>query len=177
MTSSDTHSPTDTLDVTIEPLAAEHFDAVVQWLEPRETHRFLVSAWRGGKITTRHLAVAARNQTSLLYLIRQGLEPCGLVGLSDIDRDDACGMVWYLVGRRDLSGRGIATKAVDLICRVGFGQLGLRCIYAWVMEPNVGSIRVLEKNDFREFGRMRQAATCDGHAVDRVYFDRIAPQQ
>ena len=50
----------------------------------------------------------------------------------------------------------------------------LQSIYAWIMEDNVASQRVLEKAGFSPAGRIRRA-TCSGdRQVDRVYFDIVA---
>ena len=67
----------------------------------------------------------------------------------------------------------MVTEAVRRLARHGFDEMGLRCIYAWIMEDNARSHRVLEKNAFREVGRLRQATLSNGRQVDRIYFDLI----
>lgn len=57
----------------------------------------------------------------------------------------------YSIGER-WNGRGFATEAVDLAVRFAFEGLGLHRVQAAVMPRNAGSIRVLEKNGFREEG-------------------------
>jgi ribosomal-protein-alanine N-acetyltransferase len=57
----------------------------------------------------------------------------------------------YSIGER-WNGRGFATEAVGVAVRLAFGELGLHRVQAAVMPRNVGSIRVLEKNGFREEG-------------------------
>ena len=64
--------------------------------------------------------------------------------------------IWYLLGERDLEGRGVVTDAVGQVCRLAFEKLGLESLYAWLMAPNEASRRVLEKNRFREAGRLRR---------------------
>lgn len=50
------------------------------------------------------------------------------------------------------NGRGFATEAVRLTLDYAFGEAGLHRVQAAVMPRNAGSIRVLEKNGFREEG-------------------------
>jgi RimJ/RimL family protein N-acetyltransferase len=160
---------------TIEPLAPDQFPLAAGWLSDPAINRWLTSEWRGRQVDTKILAIAVRNQKNRLYLVRDNGTPVGLVGLSDIDRDDRCAMVWYLLGERASGGKGLATAAVGLACRAATAELSLSCIYAWIMEPNTASRRVLEKNGFREAGRLRRATTVDGRPVDRIYFDLTAP--
>jgi ribosomal-protein-alanine N-acetyltransferase len=97
----------------------------------------------------------------------------GLVALSEIDLVDRVAMVWYALGKAELSGRGIATAAVRQLTDVAFGEMALASVYAWVMEGNVASRRVLEKVGFREAGRLRQASLHGRQQVDRLYFDLV----
>ena len=50
------------------------------------------------------------------------------------------------------NGQGLATEAVGVAMELAFGELGLHRVQAAVMPRNIGSIRVLEKNGFREEG-------------------------
>jgi [ribosomal protein S5]-alanine N-acetyltransferase len=57
----------------------------------------------------------------------------------------------YSIGER-WNGRGFATEAVAVAVRFAFEELGLHRVQAAVMPRNAASIRVLEKNGFREEG-------------------------
>lgn len=61
--------------------------------------------------------------------------------------------------------RGIMTRAVEEICQIAFDKLELIRITANVYEPNIASVRVLEKNGFILEGRMRKAIK----KADRIY--------
>src|SRR5262249_38858737 len=45
-----------------------------------------------------------------------------------------------------LNGRGVATRAIDLVCGYAFGEAGLHRVEAGTLLDNVRSQRVLEKN-------------------------------
>ena len=57
----------------------------------------------------------------------------------------------YSIGER-WNGRGLASEAVGVAVGFAFGKLGLHRVQAAVIPRNAASIRVLEKNGFREEG-------------------------
>ena len=115
-----------------------------------------------------------RNRKNRLFLDRYDGQLCGLIALADIDPADKTAMVWYVLGEQNLSGRGITSDAIGQLARLSFGQIGLASVYAWIMQDNTASQRVLHRVGFGEAGRIRCAASSAGHQVDRVYFDLIA---
>jgi RimJ/RimL family protein N-acetyltransferase len=161
------------LIVTIEELAPADFGLVAQWLARSEINQWLTGEWRSGQATSTILAISVRNRRNKLYLVRHESDPCGLVGLADIDPADRIAMVWYLLGDDRLKGRGIVSEAVRQLARLAFSELSLASLYAWIMEDNVASRRVLEKSGFRECGCFRNAACSSGKQVNRIYFDLI----
>lgn len=159
--------------IAIAPLNPDHLSVAASWLANPDINRWLTSEWRGRPADSAMLAIALRNRKNRIWLVLQDSVPVGLVGLADIDPQDRCAMVWYLLGDTSRGGKGVVSEAVRQACRDGFQELGLRNIYAWIMEPNDKSRRVLEKNGFQEAGRLRAAADMAGAPVDRVYFDLL----
>jgi [ribosomal protein S5]-alanine N-acetyltransferase len=81
-----------------------------------------------------------------------GGELVGRIALSQIFRGIfQNAYLGYSIGER-WNGQGLATEAVGVAVAFGFGDLGLHRVQAAVMPRNAGSIRVLEKNGFREEG-------------------------
>lgn len=159
---------------TITPLQPEHFELVAAWLSRPEINQWLTPDWRGREATPSILAIAMRNRRNRMFLVLHEQTPCGLVALADIDTADRVAMPWYLLGDQRFSRRGVITQAVQLVNRIAFGEMALASLYAWIMEGNIASRRVLEKAGFREVGRLRKAANHNGQQVDRVYFDLVA---
>jgi RimJ/RimL family protein N-acetyltransferase len=157
----------------LDDLAAPHFGQVAQWLSKSEINRWLTAEWRRTDISPTAIAIAVRNRRNRLFLVLHNGAPCGLAALSDIDTEDGTAMVWYLLGASDLAGRGIATAAVRAMAEIAFHRLGLNSLYAWAMEDNIASQRVLQKVGFREAGRIRQSAWSANRRVDRIYFDLL----
>ena len=161
--------------IAIEPLAPDHFPLVAGWLAEPSINQWLTAEWRGRSVEPAVVAIAVRNRRNRLFLVRDEGVPRGIVGLADLEPDDRCAMVWYVLGDQASGRKGIISAAVGQLCRHAFDSLGLSCVYAWIMRPNAASRRVLEKNGFRESGTLRRAAILRGEPVDRVYFD-LTPQ-
>lgn len=157
--------------ISLEELTPESCELAAQWFSDGEINRWLTSEWRGQDVSARTVAVMLRNKRNRLLLVRDDGEACGIVGYSELDDVDRVAMIWYLLGSRPRGSRGIITEAVGAALRLAFTEYGLSCVYAWIVDGNQPSRRVLEKNGFTELGRMRSATRRDGEQVDRVYFD------
>jgi len=96
----------------------------------------------------------------------------GLVLGTDIERCSA--EVGYWLGAAHW-GQGIATAAVQRICRYAFEDLGLLRIFATPIVWNAASFRVLEKAGFAREGVMRNACIKDGHVMDMALYANIVP--
>lgn len=161
--------------VAIEDLLPEYFELVAGWLSRPNTNRWLTSEWRDREVSPSMIAIAVRNRRNRLFLVKNDGIPSGLVGLSDIDLPDKTAMIWYVLGDLALSGRGITSDAVLKLENFAFSQMGLSSLYAWIMEDNIASERVLLKAGFERAGCLRLAANSAGRQVSRVYFDITHP--
>jgi RimJ/RimL family protein N-acetyltransferase len=162
--------------ITIEELRPEHFPLAAKWLSTDGITKWLTAEWRNRSASPSIIAVAVRSRKNRLFLVRHGDTPCGLVGLADIDLADRTAMLWYLLGDNALAGQGITSGAVRQLADMAFQHVGLVSIYAWIMEDNLASRRVLTKCGFAESGRLRKATCSNGRQVDRVYFDLLSPR-
>lgn len=160
--------------ITIESIKPEDFQLIAKWLSDPAINRWLASDYRGKQVEPRIVAMVMRNRKNRLFLVSDNAKPSGLVALADLDMEDRCAMIWYLLGESGKAGRGITSQAVYQLCLLAFQEIGLSSLYAWIMEPNRASRRVLEKNYFREIGTMRRATKMEKKTIDRIYFDRIA---
>jgi RimJ/RimL family protein N-acetyltransferase len=159
--------------ITIEELIPAHFERVAAWLAKAEINRWLTGEWRNRVVNATLISGVVRNRKNRLFLVRYDGKPCGLIALADIDTADKTAMVWYVLGEQTLSGRGITSHAVKQLTHLCFDEMRLASVYAWIMEDNAASQRVLQKAGFREAGRIRCAACSGGRQVDRIYFDLV----
>lgn len=161
--------------VTIEDLAAPHFELVAMWLSKWQINRWLTGEWRGKEVSPTLIAIAVRNRRNRFFLVRLDGKPCGLVALASIDMVDKVAMVWYLMGEEQLSGCGIISEGVRQMVRLAFDELKLKSLFTWIMEDNPASGKVLLKAGFREAGRIRSSVCSAGRQIDRIYFDIVSP--
>lgn len=70
---------------------------------------------------------------------------CSLHNISWIDRRAEIG---YMIGNSEYCGRGLASETVDVLCGYAFSRLGFNKVDAHIVEENMASIRVVEKNEF-----------------------------
>ncbi len=78
----------------------------------------------------------------------------------------------YSIAQR-WNGHGFATEAVGQALEYAFGEAGLHRVQAAVMPRNTGSIRVLEKNGFREEGYAVGYLCINGVWEDHLIFARL----
>ena len=164
-------------DVTLAPLGREDFGRVSGWLSDPTINRWLVSEFRGQDVTEMLVAAMARSRRNRTFVVSMDSEPCGIVGFSDFDEVDRIANLWYVLGEKGLAGRGITTRAVRQALDLGFDELGLQSIHAWIMEDNEASRRVLEKCGFSQAGRLRRAVHVAGGTRDRIYFDVLRDER
>ncbi|HEY1394817.1 GNAT family N-acetyltransferase [Roseateles sp.] len=99
----------------------------------------------------------------------------GRINLSQIKRKHyhSCELGYRIAEAEN--GKGHAKEAVRLVLEKAFGELGLIRIEAKVRAGNSGSIKVLQRNGFTEFGRSTRSFQLDGEWEDMAYFECRAP--
>ena len=106
------------------------------------------------------------------YLIVEDGRIVGRINLTAVRRVHFhCADLGYRIGEHD-GGRGVAARAGALCLDEAFGTHGLGRIEAVARPENKGSIRVLERNGFRQFGRSRRSFELGGQWFDRLLFER-----
>ena len=71
----------------------------------------------------------------------------------------------------DLWGQGLATEAVGAVTDYAFETFGLQKLFGELVEPNIGSARVLERIGMQLEGRTReQVPIRDGTRVDVLHY-------
>ncbi len=155
----------------LRPLEPEDFGVVAEWLSVPSTNRWLTSEWRGRIVTPALIAAVQRSKRNQLLIVESSEVAVGLVGLADIDDLDKTAMIWYIRGVAGNAHKGALSRGVGQAVSFAYAEIGLSSVYAWIMADNIASRRVLERNQFREVGVIRNAAYSNGVCVDRVYFD------
>jgi len=71
--------------------------------------------------------------------------------------------------------KGIATEMVSQICKIAFRELSLDRIVAKVYEPNLASIRVLEKNGFECIQTSNSVTANKGNLANLLFYSKESP--
>lgn len=77
------------------------------------------------------------------------------------------------VFHRDHWSKGYGTESVTLMNNFAFESLNLHKLHARVVDANIGSIRVLEKNGFELEGRLKDYCFIEGKYYDELLFGKF----
>ena len=91
------------------------------------------------------------------------------IGSISVEKKDNDAEIGYML-HNDYSNKGIGTEAVKQICSIAFKVLSLEQITANVFLPNIASIRVLQKNDFKYKVTIPNAIIKDGNVYDLLIY-------
>lgn len=91
----------------------------------------------------------------------------------DVQGDVNCksAEIGYWLGRK-FWGKGIASEVVRQLCVEGFSRFDIVRLYAEIFETNIGSRKVLEKNDFVYEGRFHKSIYKHHSFMDSLLFAR-----
>lgn len=176
-----------------ETVDGETADGETVWIAPVETRDLpRVAEWLSRKANYQWLHFGPGRQTldevSLKFMLQRDLhllrtfgpghldEPVGLVALSDLDRDFGTAALWYVLGDKRFGGRGHTTRAAARLLHGAFEELELESVYAWTVETNRPSRRLLARLGFRRAGRRRRCHRIDGVVYDRLLYDLLADE-
>jgi len=106
-----------------------------------------------------------------LSLLVVSAESDGLLGSvgARVDRENARAEIGYWVAR-EARGRGVASRAVALLGRWLFEELGLVRLQIHTETENLASHRVAERAGFTREGRLRSYELIEGRPIDVVMF-------
>ncbi|MFI8168169.1 GNAT family N-acetyltransferase [Streptomyces sp. NPDC085931] len=149
--------------LTLERLRADHADALLAFERENRAYFARTVPDRGDAYFTpagfakRHRALLAEQHARVchFHVLLQDEVLVGRVNL--MDATDGSAELGYRIGER-ASGRGVATAAVALMCRVAATEYGLTSLTARTTLDNPASLTVLTRNGFTPAGE----TTLDG---------------
>jgi ribosomal-protein-alanine N-acetyltransferase len=149
-----------------------------EWLAPWEPSAPL--PWRARHSPTAFRAMRragfrrARAGLSLPFAVRVEGRLAGQVTIDNVVRGALrSGHLGYWVDQA-VSGRGLATLAVALVCDHAFGPAGLHRLQADIRPENLRSQRLVERLGFRHEGVLRRYLDIDGDWRDHLSYALLA---
>lgn len=145
-------------------------ETYVEWLNDTEVNQYLETRWHKQDIDAIQNFVISQlnNDHSILFAIIFDNTNChiGNIKIGPVDKYHHNADISYFIGDKSLWGKGIATKAIQLVCSFGFNELHLHRIEAGAYSAAVGSWKALEKNGFMREGIFREQAISGDKYMD-----------
>ena len=113
-------------------------------------------------------------QLRLMIVCQNDKSVAGMVDLFDFDPYHRRAAVGIYVDTR-YRKQGMASEALELLCRYAFDFFHLHQLYAHVAERNAASLRLFESSGFERCGLLSQWICRDKGYEDVVILQRIAP--
>jgi RimJ/RimL family protein N-acetyltransferase len=135
--------------LTVRPLALDDTEQVVAWRNRPEVIAELFS--ERGPTREEHLSWFAqlqRRSDRLEFLVADAGRPVGTVGLSNLDLSAREAELGVLVGEPEARGRGVATRACELLLKYACDSLGLRRVYLTLFADNQAAKKLYDKLGF-----------------------------
>ena len=124
-----------------------------------------------------HLMLNAESDTQYAFAITYGDKVIGSIGVFRKDNVHrlTAELGYYIA--EPYWGKGITTKAVQLICDYVFANTDIIRIFAVPFAANIASCRVLEKVGFQVEGILRQNAFKNGQILDMKMYAILNPYE
>lgn len=160
--------------VTLRPLLSSDAEAFMKWGGDKEvTQSLFWDHYTDVESARKFLVEVAENHPWFMAICVEG-EPVGAITLDKGKfRASMRAELGYVISK-DWWNRKIATKAVAIALQVGFQDLGVQRIDAYVDPDNKGSIRVLEKTGFALEGHLKKYVVHRNEIRDRLIYAVIA---
>lgn len=155
---------------------SEDIKHVARWMASKENYQWLDFGTGKQRLEEPAIRMMSRREIHDFQVFTgdpEEAKPIGIVVLSDISSSFHTATLWYVLGEKDYGGQNFTSRAVALMLARAFEQLNLQTIFAWAVELNIPSVRVLEKNNFRLIGKRRKCHYIEGKPCDRLLFDLL----
>jgi RimJ/RimL family protein N-acetyltransferase len=164
--------------IRLEPIGQEHLDGLAAlgqdplvlrntrvpepW--PEGFERTWVEAYERGRQDGTRDGYAIVDAESGAFL--------GIAGVVDLEQGANQGEIGYALVS-EARGRGIATRALELVTRHALEELGLERVELRIGTENIASMRVAERGGYRREGVLRSLYVKPGRREDFVVYSRL----
>lgn len=151
------------MKVYLEALSEQDFTTIIEWINQKDED-FIVQ-WAGLTYTypltieqlKAHYSKGINTIESdvFIYRIKEAEKFVGIIQLCRFNKELEEAVIGrFLIGEMQNRGRGIGSKALKEIVKIGFGQFRLKAINLNVFDFNVSAIRCYENIGFEKMNRM-----------------------
>ncbi|WFR55619.1 GNAT family N-acetyltransferase [Anaerocolumna sp. AGMB13025] len=164
--------------ITFKPLNIEDAAKIHEYASDEEVSRFI--GWKLMKsleetrefVETMIKREEAGTHMYASVVLKAAQAVIGTVMLFDFDREANQAEVGY-VFHKSYWGRGYGTKSIALLTDFAFDTLKLHKLHASVVDANIGSARILEKNGYVLEGRLQDHFFIEDNYYDSLLYGKI----
>jgi RimJ/RimL family protein N-acetyltransferase len=150
----------------------------LEWMNDLEIHKYTQQKYIKHTLSKIKKFVKEKNKSKNeflygIFLNRNNLNiHIGNIKLGPINFVNKTGQISYFIGEKELWGKGYATLAIKEIIKIA-NKMNLKKLKAAVYEMNIGSKKVLEKNNFKLEGKLKSEIICRGKKANSYLFEKI----
>lgn len=155
-------------------------DEYVNWLNDPEVNQYLETRWEDQTLekVMSFVQEQRKSENSILFaIILQDMgKHIGNIKIGPINKYHMHADMSCFIGAKECWHKGIATKAMNLICGFGINDLHLNRIECGVYSSAIGSWKALEKNGFKREGVFRKQVVSNGEYIDLYRYGLLASE-
>jgi RimJ/RimL family protein N-acetyltransferase len=156
--------------VSLRPLGGQDVAAVEATLADQEVARWFDNGGVVARDVVDRAALRWEASEAAEFAILDGGACVGSIWL-DLLRDERAGVGYWLLPQA--RGKGLVTRALRLVARWAFDEVGVQRIGLLADPRNAASVRVAQRAGFRREGVLRSWVTVNGERVDHVSFSLL----
>ncbi|MCJ1908273.1 GNAT family N-acetyltransferase [Planococcus ruber] len=159
------------MTISLRKFQEEDVPYKVQWINDDRNNKYLHYdlPLEEGKTLAWFKTLKERNDR-VDYTITYHGQPAGLIGLLNIDYNNKKGEYYICLGGEEFKGKGIASKATELLIEKSYKELGLQKIYLYTEIENNSAQKLFEKIGFQKEGLLKNDLIHNGEKIDRFVY-------
>ena len=148
------------------------------WMNDLEVHKYTEQKYTKHSLINIRKFVREKNKSKNEFLYGIFLKKnnlnihIGNIKLGPINFIHRIAEVSYFIGEKELWGKGYTTLAIKEIIKIA-KKMGLKKLKAGFYEMNIGSKKVLEKNNFKLEGKFKSEIVYKGKRYNVYWFGKI----
>ena len=148
------------------------------WMNDLEVHKYTQQKYTKHSLINIRKFVREKNKSKNEFLYGIFLKKnnlnihIGNIKLGPINFIHRIAEVSYFIGEKELWGKGYTTLAIKEIIKIA-KKMGLKKLKAGFYEMNIGSKKVLEKNNFKLEGKFKSEIVYKGKRYNVYWFGKI----
>ena len=147
----------------------------VRWLNDYEIVKYTEQRHFKHSLQTVKDFVREKNNSnnSFLFGIFYENNHIGNIKLGPVSFKNKRSEISYFIGEKNLWGKGIVSKTINYLTLISRERGEIKKFLAGVYECNLASISVLQKNNFKQEGRIEKSVYFEGKQIDNLLYGKF----